>query len=97
MGATKSEQFEEWYKGSFLCTLSPASPLLISDNKSVEGKSLRILEVCKIIIENPKQEDEVTREEIALRFFISMRVALDYLNYAKLIISKWQRPVEQKV
>jgi hypothetical protein len=93
MGATKSEQFEEWYKGSFLCTLSPASPLLISDNKALEGKSLRILEVCKIILENPKKEDELIRREIALRFLISMRVALDYLNYAKLIIDKYNQNI----
>ena len=91
MGATKSEQFEEWYKSLFICSLSPASSLLISDNKSVEGKSLRMLEICKMILDNPKKDDEIIRKEIALRFFITMRVALDYLNYAKLVIDKYNQ------
>jgi len=91
MGATKSEQFEEWYKGFFICSLSPASPLLISSNKTIEGKSLRMLEICKMILDNPKQDDETIRKEIALRFFITMRVALDYLNYAKLVIDKYNQ------
>jgi len=84
-----SDKFEEWYKSLFICSLSPASPLILSDNKAVEGKSLRILEVCKMILDNPNQEDKTTREEIALRFFISMRIALDYLNYAKMVIQKY--------
>jgi hypothetical protein len=88
-----SEKFEEWYKSLFICSLSPASPLLLSDNKAVEGKSLRMLEICKMILDNPKQDDETIRKEIALHFFITMRVALDYLNYAKLIIDKWNRKV----
>ena len=87
----ESEKFEQWYKGIFLCTRSPASPLLISDNKSSEAKSLRILEVCKMILDNPKSDDETLRREIAMRFLISMRIALDYLNYAKLIIDKYNQ------
>lgn len=89
----ESEKFEEWYNGLFICNLSPASPLLISGNKTMESKSLRILEICKIILDNPKQDDEAIRREIALRFFITMRVALDYLNYAKLVIVKWNQKV----
>jgi hypothetical protein len=90
-----SEKFEEWYKSLFICSLSPASPLLISDNKAVEGKSLRMLEICKMILDNPNQEDETTREEIALRFFISMRVSLDYLHYARMILEKWDESKKQ--
>jgi hypothetical protein len=89
----ESEKFEEWYKGFFICSLSPASSLLLSENKTIEGKSLRILEICKMILDNPKQDDETVRKEIALRFFITMRVALDYLNYAKLVIVKWKGKV----
>jgi hypothetical protein len=86
----ESEKFEQWYKGFFICSLSPSSPLLISDNKTIEGKSLRILEVCKMILDNPKQNDETLRKEIAMRFFITMRGALDYLNYAKLVLQKYK-------
>lgn len=85
----ESERFEQWYKSQFICSLSPASPLLLSDNKAVEGKSLRILEVCKRIINEPKKSTEELREEVAMDFLISMRVSLDYLHYSQLIIKKW--------
>jgi hypothetical protein len=89
----KSVKFEEWYRSSFICTLSPCSQLMISDNKTIEGKSLRILEVCKMILDDPKKDTETIRKEVAMRFFITMRGALDYVNYAKLILVKWnQKP-----
>lgn len=85
----ESEKFEQWFKGFFISNLSPCSPLLISDNKTMEGKSLRILEVCKMILNNPKKDEEALRKEIAIMFFLSMRCSLDYLNYAKLILKKY--------
>lgn len=87
----ESEKFEQWYKGIFICTRSPASPLLVSDNKGSEAKSLRILEVCKRIINEPKKSTEELREEVAMDFLISMRVALDYLSYARLILKRWEQ------
>lgn len=89
----ESEKFEEWYKSSFICSLSPTSLLIISDNKTIEGKSFRILEVCKMILDNPKVDTETLRKEVAMRFFITMRGSLDYLNYAKLILIKWNQKV----
>jgi hypothetical protein len=89
----ESEKFEEWFKGSFICSLSPTSPLIISDNKTIEGKSLRILEVCKMILDNPKKDTETLRKEVAMQFFITMRGALDYLNYAKLVLVKWNHNI----
>jgi hypothetical protein len=89
----QSEKFEEWFKGSFLCSLSPASPMLISGNKTIEGKSLRILEVCKMILDNPNKDTETLRKEVAMRFFITMRGSLDYLNYARLVLIKWKQKI----
>lgn len=89
----ESEKFEKWYKSNFICTLSPCSPLIISDNKTMEGKMLRILEVCKMLLDNPKKNPEELRKEIAMKFFLTMRCSLDYLNYAKLVIVKWNRKV----
>lgn len=86
----ESERFEEWFKGSFMCNLSPTSPLLISDNKTFEGKYLRILEVCKMMLNNPNKDIETMRKEVAMKFFLSMRCSLDYLNYAKLLLQKYK-------
>lgn len=85
----ESEKFEEWFKGFFMCSREPSSPLLVSDNKAFEARSTRIMEVCKMILDNPKMDDDTLRKEIALRFFITMRGALDYLNYSKMVIQKY--------
>jgi len=89
----ESEKFEEWFKGSFICSLSPTSPLIISNNKTIEARSLRILEVCKLILDNPKKDIETLRKEIAMKFFLTLRGSLDYLNYAKLILIKWNHNI----
>lgn len=86
----ESEKFEVWFNGFFMCSREPSSPLLVSDNKTFEARSTRILEVCKMILDNPKMDDETLRKEIAMRFFITMRGALDYLNYSKLVIEKYK-------
>ena len=89
----ESEKFEEWFKGYFMCSRESSSPLIISDNKTFEGRADRILKVCKLILDNPNKDTETLRKEVAMRFFITMRGSLDYLNYAKLIIDKWKRKV----
>jgi|GEM_PF-5855613 hypothetical protein len=86
----ESEQFEQWFKGFFMCSREPSSLLIISDNKTIEGRFVRILEVCKMILDNPQKDIKTLRKEVALKFFITMRGSLDYLNYAQLIISKWE-------
>lgn len=87
----ESEKFEQWFKGAFLGSREPSSLLLLSDNKTMEGKFVRILEVCKMILDNPKVDIENLRKEVAIKFFLSMRCSLDYLNYAKLVIVKWEQ------
>ena len=85
-----NKDFSEWYDGQFLCSRDEASLILISENKTVKGKYLRIKKVCLFILSNSTMSDVEIRKEIAMMFFVSMRCALDYLNYAKIIINKYK-------
>lgn len=87
----KTKIFSEWFDGQFICSRDEASPLLISENKTIKGKYLRIKKVCLLILSNPKMSDVEIRKEIAMMFFVSMRCALDYLNYAKIVIDKYNQ------
>lgn len=89
----KSEKFEQWFDGQFLCSLDPSSPLLVSENPEVKARFVRIKKTCSIVLENPNKDTEWVRKKIALTLFVSMRCALDYLNYAKLVIDKWNHKV----
>jgi hypothetical protein len=89
----ENENFSEWFDGQFLCSRDSASPLLLSENKTMKGKYLRIKRVCLFLLMNPKMSDEDVRKEIAMNFFVSMRCALDYLNYAKLVLDKYKRKI----
>jgi hypothetical protein len=86
----KNEQFSEWFDNAFLCSRDPSSPLLVSENPEVKARFLRIKKSCLLILENPKADDDWLRKEIAITIFVSLRCALDYLNYAKLVIQKWK-------
>jgi hypothetical protein len=88
-----TEAFSEWFNGEFLCSRDIASPLLVSENPEVKARFIRIEKVCEIILENPNADNDWLRKEVALRLFVSMRCALDYLNYARLIIDKYNRKV----
>ena len=83
-------EFEEWFNSTFLFSRDPTSVIINSGHKTIEAKYKRIGEVCKRILDNPNKPQEQLREEIALDMFISMRCALDYLTYSKLILRKWQ-------
>lgn len=85
-----TEQFSEWFDGQFLCSRDMASPLLLSENKTMKGKYLRIKRVCLFVIQNPKMDEESIRKEIAMNFFVSMRCSLDYLNYSKIVLEKFK-------
>jgi hypothetical protein len=86
----ESEKFEEWFNSTFLFSRDPTSVILNSEHKTIEAKYKRIGEVCKRILDDPKKPTQQLREEIAVDFFISMRCALDYINYAKLVLAKWK-------
>ena len=55
----------------------------------MKGKFIRIELVCKMILENPKKDVPELRRMVAMRFFVSMRCALDYINYAKIVLGEW--------
>lgn len=85
----KSERFEQWFKSSFLFSRESSSPLLVSENKIMQRKFERICGVAKLILDNPKIPVEKLRKKVAMNYFISMRCALDYISYAKLILEEW--------
>ena len=86
----KAEDFEKWYYGTFLCSRDPSSPILISENRTYQAKLIRILFVSKALLNNPKKNIQEIRREVATQFFVSMRCALDYINYSKGIIKEWE-------
>jgi hypothetical protein len=83
------EDFEAWFNSTFLFSRDPASTLLNCESKTMTAKYNRICEVCKRMIKNPNKPTQRLREEIAMDFFISMRCSLDYINYAKLVLERW--------
>lgn len=87
----ESERFEQWFKSSFLFSRRNTSPILITENKTMQGKFERICDVAKLILDNPKTPIENLRKRVAVDFFISMRCALDYINYAKIILEKYKK------
>jgi hypothetical protein len=50
---------------------------------------MRIELVCQMLLENPKKDVPELRKMVAMRFFVSMRCALDYINYAKVVLDEW--------
>jgi hypothetical protein len=52
-------------------------------------KQARTKEICLMMLRQ-KWKSEALRKEIALAFFVSMRTALDYLNYAKMVLEKYE-------
>lgn len=87
----KAKKFEEWYFGSFVCSRVSSSLLISSENKTVQSKFRRIFEVARLILENPKTSWQELRKQVAIDYFVSMRCALDYLGYAKMVIDEWAK------
>lgn len=84
------EQFEQWFNTTFLFSRQAASPLLVSESKTMKARFIRIREVAVMLIKNPTKEVQEIRIEIAMKYFVSMRCALDYVNYAKMVIIQFQ-------
>jgi hypothetical protein len=91
MAKNKIEKFDEWYYGYFLASRDPTSPILVGENKQVQAKFARIGVVCKFILIYPEFSLQEMRKKIAKELFVSMRCALDYINYAKLVLEEWKK------
>jgi hypothetical protein len=85
------EDFKQWFETTFLLSRSLGSPLLLSESKSQNAKFHRIENVAILLFEDPNRPLEEFRKKIALTFFVNMRTALDYINYAKMIIEEWRQ------
>lgn len=88
---TKSEQFENWFNTTFLFSRQAASPLLVSESKTMKARFIRIREIAIMLIENPKKDTQLIRTQIAMKYFVSMRCSLDYINYAKVVLNEWKQ------
>lgn len=85
------QTFDSWFDNKFQLNLDCSAPYMISENKTQLAKYARMKEISKMILENPDSDIQEMRRKIALRFFVTMRTALDYLNYAKLIVVEYKR------
>lgn len=85
------EQFENWFNTTFLFSRQAASPLLVSESKTMKARFIRIREVAVMLIKNPTKDIQETRIEIAMKYFVSMRCSLDYLSYAKIVLKEWEK------
>ena len=86
----KEKLFEYWFDNAFVCTRNPYSPILAFGDKRQLLKQEIIKQVCLVLISQKRNTEEL-RKDIALSFFISMRTALDYINYAKLILEFYNK------
>lgn len=95
MNNMKKQTFREWFFKDYLMQTNISSPLLIG-NKAISDRQERICQVAEYIIKNKNKSIENIREEIAMKFFITMRCSLDYLNYAGLFIEKWKNEIKKR-
>lgn len=83
--------FREWFTQDYLMNSTLSSPLL-TGNKAISQRQERICQVAEKMLapENKTASIEELRKEIATDFFVTMRCALDYINYAALFINVYQ-------
>jgi hypothetical protein len=89
MKKAELEKFEQWFDSGFLLSRNPCSTILNFQDKKEMQKQARTKEICLMMLRQ-KWKSEALRKEIALAFFVSMRTALDYLNYAKMVLEKYE-------
>lgn len=82
------KSFREWLMNDYLMSVNLSSPL-ISGNRVISLRQERICVVAEKILQNPHMSLEELRKEISMELFVTMRCALDYINYAKILIKKW--------
>jgi hypothetical protein len=90
MSLTLSEDFRQWFERDFLLTRKLWSPIIHSENKIQWAKFKRIEDVALLLLENSDKSVSDLRRLVALTYFVNMRTASDYLNYAKMLIEEFQ-------
>jgi hypothetical protein len=91
----KHKSFREWFKNDYLMRVNLSSEL-INGNKTLSMRQERICVTAEKIIANPSISLEELRRKISIEFFITMRCALDYINYAKMLIDEWKESLVAK-
>jgi hypothetical protein len=84
------KSFREWFTQDYLMQ-SPLSSQLLNGNKSISDRQERICQVAELLISREGDKIEILRQEIATKYFVTMRCALDYINYATLFINVYKK------
>jgi hypothetical protein len=89
--------FREWFFNDYLMQ-SPLSSQLLIGNKSVSERQERICQIAELIIENENKlvTVEHLREEIAMKYFVTMRCSGEYLFTANMYINKYKEFIKHK-
>jgi len=82
--------FREWFTQDYLMQ-SPISSQLLTGNKSIAERQERICQIAEMLLSRNGELIENLREEIATKYFVTMRCSGDYIFYANLFIEKWKK------
>jgi hypothetical protein len=85
-----AKSFREWFTKDYLMQ-SPLSSQLLTGNKAISERQERICCVAEILLSREGELIENLRQEIATKYFVTMRCALDYINYATLFINVYKK------
>ena len=89
MNEIQETPFDQWFEVRFLIDRNINSPIIVSENKTQLTKFRRFKTVTQEILDKPDKSIVELRREIVLKFFVTMKTALDYINYANLIIEEY--------
>lgn len=84
------KSFREWFTQDYLMQ-SPISSQLLNGNKTIADRQERICQVAELLMAREGDLIEILRQEIATKYFVTMRCALDYINYATLFINVYKK------
>lgn len=93
--SSSKKGFLDWYNSEFLCSRDPLSPVICSENKAAIAKFRRIGEIANTLLNCPQRDIHELREEVALKYMVSMRISLDYINLAKLVLKQYNQYLNQ--
>jgi len=75
---------------------SPLSSPLLTGNKGIADRQERICRVAELLMAREGDKIEILRQEIATKYFVTMRCSGDYIFYANLFIEKWRKESVKK-
>jgi hypothetical protein len=89
-GISMKKSFREWFTQDYLMQ-SPLSSQLLNGNKSISDRQERICQIAELLMAREGDNIDILRQEIATKYFVTMRCSLDYINYATLFINIYKK------